>query len=86
MKCKKSKLRLNEITSAMQGVYFLDKFVWVLIYILKVYRKKSSSILMRKNTFNSLLDFSLEKDVPSQVLKHFPVENVESEICLSLNY
>ena len=32
----------------MQGFYFLVKFGFVLIYILKVYRKKSSSILLTK--------------------------------------
>ena len=41
----------------MQGFYFFVKFGLVLIYILKVYRKKSSSILLRKNMFNSLLAF-----------------------------
>ena len=40
MKYKKYKLRLNEITSAMQGFYFLFKFSLVLIYILKIYYKK----------------------------------------------
>ena len=53
MKYKKSKLRLNET----RDFYFLVKFDLVLIYILKVYRKKSSSILLRKNMFNSLLIF-----------------------------
>ena len=42
----------------MQGFYFFVKFCLVLIYILKVYRKKSASILLRKNIFNSLLAFS----------------------------
>ena len=42
----------------MQDFYFFVKFGLVLIYILKVYRKKSSSILLRKNIFNSLLAFS----------------------------
>ena len=41
----------------MQGFYFLIKFGVVLIYILKVQRKKSFSILLRKNIFNSLLHF-----------------------------
>ena len=41
----------------MQGVFFFVKFGLILIYILKVYRKKSSSILLRKNMFNSLLIF-----------------------------
>ena len=45
----------------MQGFYFFAKFGLVLIYILKVYRKKSSSILLRKNMFNSLLAFCFWK-------------------------
>ena len=45
----------------MQGFYFFVKFGLVLIYILKVYRKKSSSILLRKNMFNSLLAFCFWK-------------------------
>ena len=57
MKYQKNKLKLNE----MQGFYFLVKFGLVLIYILKVYRKKSSSILLRKNMFNSLLAFCFWK-------------------------
>ena len=32
----------------MQGLYILVKLSLVLIYILKVYRKKSSSIVLRK--------------------------------------
>ena len=40
----------------MQGFYFFVKFGLVLIYISKVYRKKSS-IFLRKNMFNSLLAF-----------------------------
>ena len=42
----------------MQSFYLLFKFGLVLIYVLKVYRKKSSLILSRKNMFNSLLAFS----------------------------
>ena len=45
----------------IQGFYFSVKFGLVLIYILKVYRKKSSSILLRKNMFNSLLAFCFWK-------------------------
>ena len=41
----------------MQGFHIFWKFGLVLIYILKVYRRKSSSILSRKNMFNSLLAF-----------------------------
>ena len=65
----------------MQGFYFFVKFGLVLIYILKVYRKKSSSILLRKNMFNSLCSnmfIAFEKHVPSQVLKDFFVENLET--------
>ena len=54
MKYKKNKLRLNEIASAMQGFYFLVKFGLVLIYILMNYRKKSSSILLRKKYVESI--------------------------------
>ena len=61
----------------MQGIYIFVKFGLVLIYILKVYRRKSSSILLRKNMFNSLLAFCFWKALPSQVLKDFPVENLE---------
>ena len=58
MKYKKNKLlKLNEIASAIQGFYFLVKFGLVLVYKLKVYLKKSSSILLRNNMFNSLLAF-----------------------------
>ena len=46
------KTRLNDIVSVIQGFYF-----FVLIYILKIYCKKSSSILLRKNMFNLLLTF-----------------------------
>ena len=74
MKYKKNKLRLIEIASAIQGFYFLVKFGLVLIYRLKVYRKKYSSILLRKNMIN----FSFEKYVPSQVFNGFSVENLET--------
>ena len=55
MKYKKNKL--NEIASAIQDFNFLAKFGLVLIDTLKVYRKKSSSISLRKSMFNSLLAF-----------------------------
>ena len=55
MKYKKSKLRLDEMVEV--GFHFLVKFGLVLIYILKVYRKKSSSIFLRKNLRNLLLAF-----------------------------
>ena len=55
------------------------KFDLLLIYILKVYRKKFSLILLRKNMLNSFLpEFSFEKHVLSQVLKDFSVENLET--------
>ena len=59
----------------MQGFYFFVKFGLVLIYILKVYRKKSSSIVQCSIHY---LHFSFEKHVPSQVLKDFSVENLET--------
>ena len=43
------KKRLNDIVSVMQGFYFFVNIGLVLIYILKVYRKRYSSILLRKN-------------------------------------
>ena len=52
----------------MQGFYFFGKFAFVFIYILKVCRKKSSSIF----------HFAFEKHVPYQVLKDFFVENQET--------
>ena len=57
MEHKKNKSSLKEITSAIQGFYFLVKFGLAFIYILKSYRKKYSSIFLRKNIFNSLLAF-----------------------------
>ena len=71
MKYKKNKLRLNEIVSVMQGFYFLVKFGFAFIYILEVYRKKSSSFLLRKN-------ICFETHVLSSVLKDFSVENLET--------
>ena len=68
----------------MQGFYFFFKFGLVLIYILKVYRKKSSSIVQCSVHY---LHFSFEKHVPSQVVKHLSVENLETtprSICLEL--
>ena len=56
-KYKKNKLRLHEVASSIQDFYFLVKFGLVLIYILKVSSKNSSSILLRKNMFNLLLAF-----------------------------
>ena len=59
----------------MQDFYFLVKFGLALIFILKVYRKKSSSILLRKKMFNLLLAF-----FSPQVLKDFSIENLETTL------
>ena len=59
----------------MQGFYIFVKFGFVLIYILKVYRKKSSSTVQCSI---HCLHFSCEKHVPSHVLKDFSVENLET--------
>ena len=74
MKYKKSKLRLNEI----RDFYFLVIFDLILIYILKVYRKKSSSILLRKNMFNSLLTFFFWKACTFLRFENFSFENLET--------
>ena len=71
MKYKKNKLRLNEVASAMYGFYFLVKFCLVLIYILKVYFKRSSSILLRKKNFNSLLAFFFWKACTFSIFERF---------------
>ena len=55
----------------MQGFYFFVKFGLVLIYILKVYRKKSSSILLRKNIFNSLFAFCFWKECTFSSFERF---------------
>ena len=78
MKCKKGKLRLNEIVSAMHGFYFLVKFCLVLIYILKVCFKRSFSILLIKKYSIHYLHFSFEKHALSQFLKDFSVGNLET--------
>ena len=62
----------------MQGFYFFLKFGLVLIYILKVYRKKSSSIVQCSIHY---LHFSFEKHVPSQVVN---LETTSRSICLEL--
>ena len=62
----------------MQGFYFFVKFDLILVYLLKVYRKKSPSILLRKNMFDSLLAFCFWKHVPSQILKDFSAESLET--------
>ena len=94
MQYNENKLRLNEKVSAIQDFQFLVKFGLVLVYILKVYREKSSSILLRKKYvqfitcifllkkcfFSSLKDFSAEtlETTPSTFLPKF-----SCEICLS---
>ena len=86
MKYKKNKLSLNEVASAMYGFYILVKFCLVIIYILKVYFKRSSSILLRKKKNSThYLHFSFEKHVPSQFLKDFSVENLETTSSTSLS-
>ena len=85
MKYKKKKLKLNEVASAMHGFYFLVKFCLVLIYILKVCFKRSSSILLRKKNSTHYLHFSFEKHVLSQFLKDFSVENLETTSSTSLS-
>ena len=62
----------------MQGFYVLVKVDLVIIYILKVYCKNSSSTLLRKICSIHYLHFSFEKYVPSQVLKDFSMENLET--------
>ena len=64
----------------MQGFYFLVEYglVLIYIYILKVYLKKSCSILLRKKCSIHYLHFSFEKYAPSQVLKDSSVENVKT--------
>ena len=69
----------------MQGFYFLVKIGLVFIHIPNIYRNTPSSILLRKIfSFHSLY-FSFEKHIPSQVLKDFSVENLETtpSTCLS---
>ena len=57
---------------------FWLNLVWFLLYIKKAYRKKSSAVLLRKDLQLIYLQFSFEKHVPSQVLKDFSVENLET--------
>ena len=67
------------MASAMQCFCFLVKFGLALIYTLKLYHRKSSSTLLRKNMFNSLICSNhFEKHVSSQVLKDLSVENSET--------
>ena len=55
----------------MQGFYNFVKFALVLICILKVYCRKSSSILLRKNMFNSLLTFCFWKACTFSIFERF---------------
>ena len=77
MEYKKNKLRLNEIASAMHGFYFLVEFCLVLIYILKVYFKRSFSILLIKKIFHSLLVFFFWRACTFSIFETFSVENLE---------
>ena len=78
MKYEKKQGRLDKVVSAMQGFYLLVKIGLVFIHIPKVYRNTPSSILLRKIFSFHFLFFSFEKHLPSQVLKDFSVENLES--------
>ena len=84
MEHKKNKSSLKEITSAIQGFYFLVKFGLAFIYILKSYRKKYSSIFLRKNMFNSLLAFFFWKVCIFSSFERFssPIFSLLSFICL----
>ena len=63
----------------MHGFYFLAKFGLVLIHILKVYRKKFSSVFFWEKICSiHYLHFSFEKHVFFQILKDFTVENLET--------
>ena len=75
---------LNDIVLVMQGIYFFVKFGLVLI-ISRLYRKKSSSILLKKICLIHCLHFAFEKHVPSQFLKDFSVENLETTSSTSLS-
>ena len=79
MKYTKSKLSYMRC----RALYFLVKFGLVLIYILKVHRKKSSSILLRKNMSNSLLAFIFWKTFTiSSILQtcNISIENPETTL------
>ena len=84
MEHKKNKSSLKEITSAIQGFYFLVKFGLDFIYILKSYRKKYSSTFLRKNMFNSLLAFFFWKVCIFSSFERFssPIFSLLSFICL----
>ena len=64
---------------AMQGFHFLVKFGLVLIYILKVHRKKILFDFIKKKKYSiHYSHFSFEKHVLFQILKDFFVENLET--------
>ena len=81
MKYKNSKLRLNEIASAMQVFYISLKFGLVTIYVLTAYRKKSSSMF---ECWIHCLHFSLENTCTS-ILKNGLIENLETTPLFSRN-
>ena len=60
----------------MQGFYFFVKSGFVLIYY-RLIVKKYSSILLRKYMIH-YLHFAFEKNGPSEVLKDFSAENLET--------
>ena len=79
MKYKKNKLRFkNEIALVIQGFYSLVKFSLVLISISKFYRKKCSSMLLKKICSIHYFYLPFEKHVSCEVLKDFYVENLET--------
>ena len=79
MKYKKNKLRFkNEIALVILGFYSLVKFSLVLISISKFYRKKCSSMLLKKICSIHYFYLPFEKHVSCEVLKDFYVENLET--------
>ena len=62
----------------MQGFYFSVKFGLVIIHVLKAYRKKSSSILLREDILNLLLAFFSWNRCTFSILQDFSVENLET--------
>ena len=58
--------------------YFVSYCSLFLVYIFKVFRKTSSSFLLRNNMLNILLALFISKALPSQVLKDVSLENLET--------
>ena len=58
--------------------YFVSYCSLVLIYVLKFYRTKLLSILLRRHMFTLFPIFFLGTHVPSQLLRDFSVENLET--------